>query len=116
MNYEFIFFTTITVMDLAAALIIFAGALSDRMRLYPAWHKVGLIVAMLGLLVQAFRNIQFLSTGVSPSDADMPLWVLKDAGIATIAFTYLIYGVRHKFFAGAPAPRPPKKVAKRRSK
>jgi len=116
MNYEFIFFTAVTVMDLSAAIIIFVGALSDRMRLYPTWHKVGLIVALLGLICQAFRNIQFLSTGISPSDADMPLWVLKDAGIATIAFTYLIYGIRHQFFGAKAAPRPPKKVAKRRSR
>jgi len=83
-----LFFVFITLMDLCAAGIIFAGALSERMRLYPTWHKVGLIVAVIGLTAQAMRNIQFLYTGVSPSDADMPLWALKDAGISIIAFCY----------------------------
>ena len=41
-----------TVVDLTAAIIIFVGALSERMRLYPAWHKVGLIVAVVGLVCQ----------------------------------------------------------------
>jgi hypothetical protein len=82
------FFVFVTIMDLCAAGIIFAGALSERMRLYPAWHKVGLIVAVIGLTAQAMRNIQFLYTGVSPSDTDMPLWALKDAGISIIAFYY----------------------------
>lgn len=116
MNWEIIFFVAVTVMDLSAALIIFMGALSDRMRLYPTWHKVGLIVALIGLVAQGFRNIQYLSTGVSPSDSDMPIWVFKDAGISTIAFTYLIYGIRHKFFGKPPAPKPIRKTVKRRAR
>jgi len=83
-----------TVVDLTAALIIFVGALSERMRLYPAWHKVGLIVAVVGLVCQAFRNIEFLTTGISPHDSDLPLWILKDLGIAIIAYFYLYLGVK----------------------
>lgn len=85
-----------TVIDLTAALIIFVGALSERMRLYPAWHKVGLIVAVVGLVCQAFRNIEFLTTGVSPHDSDLPLWILKDFGIAIIAYFYLYLGIKAK--------------------
>lgn len=81
-------FLILTFVNIAAAGIIFAGALSERMRLYPTWHKVGLIVAALGLVFQAGRNVQFLVTGVSPSDADLPLWALKDIGIVLIAFYY----------------------------
>jgi hypothetical protein len=85
-----------TVVDLTAAAIIFVGALSERMRLYPAWHKVGLIVAVVGLVCQAFRNIEFLTTGVSPHDSDLPLWILKDLGIAIIAYFYLYLGIKAK--------------------
>lgn len=98
MNWEFIFFVVITIMDLSAAVIIFVGSLSERMRLYPTWHKVGLIIAVIGLISQSFRNVQYLYTGVSPSDVDVPLWVFKDAGIAIIAFTYLSIAIKKHFF------------------
>ena len=87
-------FYLVTFIDLTTAVIIFCGALSERMRLYPAWHKVGLIVAVVGLVCQAFRNVQFIYTGVSPSDADAPLWILKDLGIAIIAYCYLYLGIK----------------------
>lgn len=92
MSVETIGFAVLTVTNLTAAVIIFAGALSERMRLYPSWHKVGLMIAGLGLVAQALRNIQFLATGISPSDADMPLWALKDAGISLVAFGYAYLG------------------------
>ena len=92
------FFWLITLMDLTAAIIIFAGALSERMRLYPTWHKVGLIVAVIGLVCQAARNVTFIFTGKSPSDSDMPLWVFKDAGIAIIAYFYFYLAIKAKFF------------------
>ena len=84
-------FAILTVTNLAAAFIIYAGAMSDRMRLYPTWHKVGLIFAATGLVFQAVRNIQFLVTGVSPSDSDLPFWALKDIGISLIAFFYVYH-------------------------
>ena len=63
------------------------GALfTDRVQKLPRWHLMGLSVGALGLLFQGMRNIQFLTTGVSPSDADLPVWFLKDMGYALIAF------------------------------
>jgi hypothetical protein len=87
------FFVFMTVLDLSAAAIVFAGALSEKMRLYPTWHKIGLIVASIGLVSQGLRNIQFIATGVSPTDSDLPLWALKDTGIAIIAYFYLAIAV-----------------------
>lgn len=83
----------VTGIDITAALIVFVGALSDRMRLYPVWHKLGLLVLMFGLLAQALRNIQFLMTGISPSDLDLPLWALKDVGAAIIAWFYFLRAI-----------------------
>lgn len=94
---EYIGFVILTVVDLAAATIIFLGALKERMRLYPSWHKAGLILASVGLVAQAFRNIEYLITGTSPSDADMPFWVLKDLGISLIAFGYVYLCSKGKY-------------------
>lgn len=105
-------FTLLTVADLAAALILFAGALSERMRLYPVWHKIGLIAAALGLAAQGIRNVQFLVTGISPNDADMPLWALKDIGISIIAFTYLYLGI--KAYINSKKVSPTTKTKKKR--
>jgi len=87
-------FLLLTIINIGATIILFAGALNERAMLYPKWHKVGLIVAALGLAFQAIRNIEFLVTGVSPSDADLPLWALKDLGIAIIAYFYLWLGIQ----------------------
>ena len=102
-------FIIITIIDLSAAAIIFIGALSERMRLYPVWHKIGLITAVVGLVCQSIRNLQFIFTGHSPSDADMPLWVLKDAGIAIIAYYYAYMAITSHF---SPKPTPKSKRAK----
>lgn len=102
-------FIVITIIDLSAAAIIFIGALSERMRLYPVWHKIGLITAVVGLVCQSIRNLQFVFTGHSPSDADMPLWVLKDVGIAIIAYYYAYMAISAHF---SPKPTPKSKRAK----
>lgn len=99
MTFETIGFFVLTFTNITAACIIFAGALREKMRLYPTWHKIGLLVAALGLSAQAFRNIQFLMTGVSPLDTDMPLWALKDAGISIVAFGYLYLAATGKYAA-----------------
>jgi len=87
------FFLLVTVLDVIGAIILFLGALSPRMRLYPAWHRIGLLAAVVGLFAQAGRNIEYMFTGISPSDADLPLWALKDLGIDIIAYTYAGLGV-----------------------
>jgi hypothetical protein len=111
-----VMFFLLTVSTIVAALIVFFGALNERMRLYPAWHKVGLIMASFGLVAQALRNIHFLMTGVSPTDADLPLWALKDLGIAIIAYYYLAICVsahlKNKRQAAAPVSTAKKAAAK----
>jgi hypothetical protein len=87
------FFLLITVLDVIGAIILFLGALSPRMRLYPAWHRIGLLAAVVGLFAQAGRNIEYMFTGISPNDADLPLWALKDLGIDIIAYTYAGRGI-----------------------
>ena len=87
-------FIALTIINISAAVILFGGALSERMRLYPTWHKIGLVLAAFGLVAQALRNVHFLLTGESPSDLDFPFWALKDLGIAAIAFFYLSRAIK----------------------
>jgi hypothetical protein len=86
MTSEQAFFIFATVVDFVAAFWILGVLFTDRLQRLPRWHLMGLSVGALGLLFQGFRNIQFLMTGVSPSDADLPIWFLKDMGYALIAF------------------------------
>ena len=97
MTLEYIAFIILTAIDLIAATVIFLGALKERMRLYPSWHKLGLILAAIGLVAQSFRNIEYLVTGSSPTDTDMPLWALKDMGISLIAFGYVYLCMKGKY-------------------
>ena len=89
-------FLILTLFEIPAAIIIFVGALNERMRLYPVWHKLGMMLASLGLMAQGIRKTQFLLTGHSPTDADLPLWALKDVGIALVAWFYFYQAVYKK--------------------
>lgn len=83
---EQIGYTLLTVAELFAATLIFLSALNPRMGLYPAWHKIGLGLAMLGMTAQAWHNIVFLTTGVKNSGV---LPYLTQIGIAVIVATYV---------------------------
>lgn len=80
------FFIFATAVDFLTAFWILGALFTDRLQKLPRWHLMGLSVGALGLLFQGMRNIQFLATGVSPSDAELPVWFLKDMGYALIAF------------------------------
>ena len=84
---ELFIFSMLVVDSIGAALI--AKGLHDGAGRYETLMKVAFVICLLGLLGQAFRNSVFLLTGESPSDIDMPLWSLKDIGIA-LAFVALI--------------------------
>ena len=90
-------FIALTIVDSVTALILFAGFMSDRMRLFPVWHKLGLLLAVAGLLSQVFRNLIYLTTGVSPSDSDTPMWALKDLGIDCIGIYYFSIAMKRRY-------------------
>ena len=113
MTSEQAFFIFATAVDFVTAFWIIGALFTDKLQKLPRWHLMGLSVGALGLLFQGFRNIQFLLTGVSPSDADLPIWFLKDMGYALIAFhsIWLILQGRLRLNnppekADAPAPAP----------
>jgi hypothetical protein len=86
MTTEQAFFIFATTCNVFTAFWVVGALFTDRMSKLPGWHKVGLSVGALGLLAQAFRNIEFLLTGNSMTDSQLPLWFLKDFGYTLIAF------------------------------
>jgi hypothetical protein len=86
MTSEQAFFVFATFVDFSTAFWIMGALFTDRLQKLPRWHLIGLSMGALGLAFQGIRNIQFLYTGVSPSDSELPVWFLKDMGYALIAF------------------------------
>ena len=116
MTGEQAFFIFATTVNFLTAFWILAALFTDRLQRLPRWHLMGLAVGCLGLLFQAMRNLQFLITGVSPEDADLPVWFLKDMGYALIAFhsIWLILAGKLKLNnppEPTPAPTPAKTAA-----
>jgi hypothetical protein len=99
---EVIFFVFATVVNLITAFWIMGALFTDRLQRLPKWHMMGLSIGALGLIFQALRNIQFLLTGESPSDAELPIWFLKDMGYALIAFHSIILVVQDKLHLNDP--------------
>jgi hypothetical protein len=85
-------FLVVTLMDIIGALIISMTVFNHSLKHYSVGLKAGFAIAMLGLLGQAMRNIYYIATGHSPTDASLPIWAFKDTGIFLVAFFWL----RHK--------------------
>jgi hypothetical protein len=100
-------FIALTVFDSIGAIIIFCGLCSDRLRAFPAWHKIGMMLIIIGLMSQLFRNITFFITGVSPADNELPLWTLKDYGIDIIAMQYAIMALERFIDSNKAQPKTP---------
>ncbi|MCH2165924.1 MAG: hypothetical protein MK098_14955 [Marinovum sp.] len=91
---EFLTVWLILILDPIAALIMIVATMSNRaLQVAPVWHRLGMLVTACGLLGQSARNLVYVITGHSPSDLEMPFWVLKDYGlvILTLHFAYLIW-------------------------
>ena len=106
MTSEQAFFIFATVVDFVTAFWIIGALFTDKLQRLPRWHLMGLSVGALGLLFQGFRNIQFLLTGVSPSDAELPIWFLKDMGYALIAFHSIWLILQGRLSLNKPTEQP----------
>jgi hypothetical protein len=92
MMIEFVTVWLVLIFDPIAAFILIAATIGQRtLQIAPVWHRLGMLVTACGLLGQAARNLVYVQTGHSPSDIEMPFWVLKDFGILILAlhFGYL---------------------------
>jgi hypothetical protein len=85
-------FLIVTLMDIIGAIIISLTIFNPALKHYSAGLKAGFILAMMGLIGQALRNMYYIATGHSPTDASLPIWAFKDVGIFLVAFFWL----RHK--------------------
>jgi hypothetical protein len=103
-------FIALTIVDTIGMIIIFCGLCSERLRTFPIWHKVGMILIIVGMLDQICRNVSFFMTGISPSDATLPIWAFKDIGVDLIAMTYAVIALE-RFIDSNKTP-PPKAVRK----
>jgi hypothetical protein len=93
---ELLGFSFITAVDLLGAFLLASAVINPKLNSYSNVFKIGLVIAMLGLLGQAFRNYVFISTGISPADTDLPLWAFKDMGISLVAISWALHNRKHK--------------------
>jgi hypothetical protein len=87
-------FLIVTLMDIIGAVIISLTMYSASLKHYSFGLKAGFILAMIGLLGQAMRNFVYMFTGNSPTDASLPIWAFKDAGIFFVAFFWLRFKLK----------------------
>lgn len=90
-----VYLITLATLNVGAALVIFFGALGKRLRLYPAWHKVGLICAAFGLVSSSHLYLEMVLDGSLQMGFIRVLFLtLKDVGICIIGGGYLILALR----------------------
>lgn len=113
MTQDTVFFIIATASNFIASAWILGALFTDRLQALPQWHRIGLLVGVAGLLVQAMRNLWFLFTGESLADSELPLWYLKDLGYFIIAAhsIYLVMKGHLKLNTSSPVKKPPVKKA-----
>ncbi|EFO33596.1 hypothetical protein TRICHSKD4_0703 [Roseibium sp. TrichSKD4] len=84
-----ILWATSIINPIAGTVMIFALFQNEWLRTAPLWHRFGMILSAVGLYGQTARNYLTITTGVPPRDIEMPWWVLKDFGLAFLAFYFL---------------------------
>jgi hypothetical protein len=77
-----------TFLNIMASAFVLFGAAKPHVFGEPLVIRIGAVLAVFGLMGQAMRNVQYFLTGVSPSDIDLPFWMLKDLGLFVMIFGY----------------------------
>ena len=81
-------------LNLPAALFIGWGLAEGHVMKRHLIFKVALLVMMAGLIGQFARSYIALATGISPTDAEIPFWFLKDSGIILLGVYYLLKNLK----------------------
>ena len=77
-------------LNLVGALALCWG-LADGFFVGKHWTlKLSVVFMIAGLIGQFARSYIALSTGLAPTDAEVPFWVLKDIGIITYGVHYAL--------------------------
>lgn len=87
-------FMAITAIDVLGAFIISLSVFNPKLNHFSNCFKAGLVFLMLGLIGQAFRNVEFLLTGISLTDASLPVWAFKDIGVTLVAVSWLWHKIK----------------------
>lgn len=74
--------------NIMAIAFVFVGAAKPHIFAEDLLIRVGAMLAAFGLLGQVLRNFEYLLTGNSLSDAQLPLWMLKDLGLCLMILGY----------------------------
>ena len=83
------------IFNLLAALGL-VWALADGFFVGNHWTvKVAVALMIAGLVGQFARSYIALSTGIAPTDAQVPFWVLKDLGIIMYSVHYVLQCLGH---------------------
>lgn len=77
-----------TYTNIMAVAFVLIGAAKPHIFAEDKVIKIGAVFAVFGLMGQAMRNIQYFVTGVSPSDIELPFWMLKDLGLFIMILGY----------------------------
>ena len=81
-----------TYLNVMAVAFVLFGAARPHVFAEDALIKTGAFISCFGLAGQASRNLQFLFTGISPSDVDEISWMLKDLGLFVMFLGYAMRG------------------------
>ena len=86
----------ITVLFNLVGALALVWALADGFFVGKHWTvKVAVALMIAGLVGQFARSYIALSTGIPPTDAQVPFWVLKDLGIIMYAYHYVLQCLGH---------------------
>ena len=86
----------LTIFETVCAFVILAACFNRGPLQFSTYCKAGMLIGGLGLLGQAFRNIVFITTGYSFTDADLPVWALKDIGLCVVGVSFWKYTLELK--------------------
>ena len=82
------------ILNLPASLCIGWGLAEGHAMKRHILFKVSLLVMMAGLIGQFARSYIAIATGLAPTDAEIPFWVLKDFGIVLMGAYYLLKNLK----------------------
>lgn len=82
-------YASVLIADIIGVAIIVMGLFREHQRLYPSWHKIGLIVMAIGMLAQGVECVHFFLTGSTATVFGLPMWAFKDYSVAIICGGYV---------------------------
>ena len=86
---ETLLYASVFVADIIGVAVIVMGLFREHQKLYPSWHKIGLIVMAIGMLGQGVECIHFFLSGETGTVFGLPIWAFKDYSVAIICGGYM---------------------------